>query len=111
MLSVGCSDDKNSEIAGEWIPVTATLNGETVQYSELGLEDNQFGLAFNSNGTCTTTLAGISSDGTYTFNETSIDIVINEDHHKLIYEHGIISFSLNYASNSMSLTFTKVKSY
>lgn len=109
-IFVGCGDDKNAEIAGEWVPVTATLNGETVQYGELGLEDNQFGLVFNSNGTCTTTLAGISSDGTYTFNETSIDVIINEDHHKLNYEKGIITYSLDYYSNSMSLTFTKVKS-
>ncbi len=106
---IGCSDDKNAEIVGDWVPVTATLNGATVKYSELGLDDSQFGLTFNSNGTCTATLAGISDEGTYTFNETSIDVVINEDHHKLDYEKGSITFSLDYYSNSMSLTFTKVK--
>ncbi len=109
MVFVGCGDDKNAEIVGEWVPVTATLNGETVQYSELGLDNNQFGLIFNSNGTCTTTLAGISNDGTYSFNETSIDVVVNENHHKLSYEKGTITFSLDYYSNDMSLTFTKAK--
>ena len=106
---VGCGNDKNAEIVGEWVPVTATLNGTTVQYSELGLEGNQFGLIFYNNGTCISTLAGISNEGTYTFNETSIDLIVNEDHHKLNYEKGTITFSLDYFSNSMSLTFTKVK--
>ena len=109
-LFVGCGDNKNAEIVGEWVPITATLNGETVQYGELGLDDSQFGLVFNSNGTCKTTLAGISNEGTYVFNETSIDVVINENHHKLDYEKGVITYSLDYYSNSMSLTFTKVKS-
>lgn len=104
---IGCGNDKNNEIIGDWVPTTATINGTTVHYSSLGLEDDQFFLTFNSNGTCTVVLTGISHNCTYTFNETSIDIIINNEENKLGYEAGIITYSLDYENNPMQISFTK----
>ena len=41
----GCGENKNSAIVGEWIPATATINGETVQFSELNADIDNFGFA------------------------------------------------------------------
>ena len=33
MLFSGCGDNaQNNEIVGKWVPATATINGETVQF-------------------------------------------------------------------------------
>lgn len=107
LIISGCSDDKNSEIIGEWVPSTATINGTTVHYSELGLDDDQFYLTFEENSKCTVTLTGISHNCTYSFNGTSIDIIINNEEQKLAYEAGIITYSLNYEDNPMQISFTR----
>lgn len=107
LFLVGCGNNKNKEIVGDWVPATATINGTTVHYSSLGLDDNQFFLTFKSDGTCTVILTGISHNCTYTFNDTSIDIILNKEEHKLGYEAGIITYSLNYENNPMQICFTK----
>lgn len=107
LIFVGCGTDKNSEIVGEWVPATATINGTTVHYSSLGLDDDQFFLEFNSNGSCKVILTGICYNCTYTFNDTSIDIIINNEENKLDYEAGIITYSLDYENNPMQISFTK----
>ena len=106
-ILAGCGDNKNSEIVGDWVPSTATINGTSVHYSSLGLEDDQFHLSFDSNGKCTVILTGITHDCTYTFNDTSIDIIINNEKHKLGYEAGIITYNLDYENNSMQICFTR----
>lgn len=107
LILVGCGNDENSEIVGDWVPSTATINGTTVQYSSLGLDDDQFFLSFDSNDKCTVILTGITHSCTYTYNGTSIDIIINNEEHKLGYEAGIITYSLNYENNPMQICFTK----
>lgn len=105
----GCGENKNSEIVGEWVPTTATLNGSTIKYDELGIEKEKFGFVFADDGKCTATLAGISNESTYTFNGTSVDIQINGEEYKLDYEKGNLTLSLNYGGNYTSFTFTKVR--
>lgn len=107
LISAGCGTDKNSEIIGDWVPSTATINGTTVNYSQLGIDEDQFYLSFSSNDTCTVTLTGISHNCTYKFNDTSIDIIINNEEQKLGYEAGIIIYSLDYDNNPMQISFTK----
>lgn len=104
---VGCSDNKNSEIVGKWIPTTASLNGETVQYSYLGLEDDYFGFTFDSNGKCTATLTGITGEGTYIFNDTSVDVTINNEVQKLDYSNGTLTLTLNYNNDTTTFSFIK----
>lgn len=106
----GCSNNKNSEIVGNWIPTTASLNGETVQYSYLGLDDNYFGFSFKANGTCTATLAGITGKGTYIFNGTSVDVTIDqEEPKKLTYDNGTLTLKLNYDDDVTTFSFIKTK--
>lgn len=105
----GCGDDEANEIlVGKWHPTSAVLNGESVKYSELGLEEGYFEFEFSSNGNCTATLAGIDYKGTYTFEETSVDAVLSGVHEKLIYERvqGTITYNFD---NTTSFTFIKDK--
>lgn len=105
-----CGEDQNnSEIAGHWVPTTATLNGSSVNYSELDLEDDYFSLTFNSDGTCTATLTGIEGSGTYVFNGTSVDITINGDTQRLTYENSQLTLTLSYDGNTSSFVFAKEK--
>jgi hypothetical protein len=107
VLLTACGDKENSEIVGKWVPTTATLNGTTVQYSTLDLDDDQFGFEFTSDGKCSATLTGITSTGTYTFSDTAVDIVINGESQKLSYDSGTLTLVMNYDDNPMSVSFTK----
>ena len=73
MLS-GCSDEGNEAIVGEWTPSTVSIHGSTIAYSDLDTEGREFSFDFYSNGKCKIVIGGISNEGTYTFNETSVDI-------------------------------------
>lgn len=108
IILAGCGKNENSVIVGQWVPTTASLNGETVQYGELGIEQDQFGFTFETDGKCTVTLAGITGKGTYVFNETSVDVNINDQTHKLDYQNGTLSLTLNYSDSEAKFTFTKV---
>ncbi len=104
---VGCGNNKNAEIVGEWLPTTATINGETIKYSELGIEENHFSLTFTQDGKCTAILAGITSESDFTFNGTSVDIELNGTQHKLEYNAGTLKWTLNYGEDNTSFTFAK----
>ena len=59
-LLSGCGDKSENEVLkGKWVPISAVINGETVQYSELDLKNGYFEFNFKGNGSCTATLAGI----------------------------------------------------
>ncbi len=105
----GCGSNENSEIVGEWVPASAVINGESVQYSELEVDQNDFALRFESDGKCTVTLAGITNEGSYTFSDTAVDIKANENEYKLDYENGTLTLALDYSNNAASFTFTKSK--
>lgn len=107
LIFTGCGNKKECEIVGDWVPSTATVNGTSVHYSSLGLEDDQFHLSFDSNGKCTVILTGITYNCTYIFNDTSIDITINNEKQKLGYESGIITYNLDYENNPMQICFTR----
>lgn len=106
---VGCSDSKNSALVGDWTPSSVSLNGKTMQYKDLGLDDGQFIFSFKSDGKCTATLAGITGEGTYTFNDTSVDVEINGDTQKLDYTDGSLTLTLDYSGITSSFTFVKVQ--
>ena len=44
----GCGSNGNTEIIGKWVPTTAKTDGETISYSELGIDEDQFGLDFKA---------------------------------------------------------------
>ena len=105
----GCgNDEENNDIAGKWIPTSAVLNGESVKYSELGLEEGYFQFEFFANGNCTATLAGIDYDGTYTCNETSVIATLGGVEERLVYEktQGALTY---YFDHTTSFTFAKEK--
>lgn len=107
MLS-GCGgDEKNSKIAGKWVPATATINGETVQFSELNTDSDSFGFVFEPNGSCEVTIAGTKNNGSYTFNETSVDIEYGGKSEKLRYSEGMLTLNFNYNNETTSFVFTK----
>ena len=103
----GCGENKNSEIVGEWVPATATINGETVQFGDLDVESDKFGFVFKENGSCEITIAGTKNNGTYTFNETSVDIDYGGKSEKLLYSDGMLTMNFNYNNETTSFMFTK----
>lgn len=106
MLSA-CGDNKNAEIAGKWVPATATINGETIQFSELNSDEKSFEFVFEENGSCQITIAGTTNNGTYTFNSTSVDIEYGGKQEKLIYADGMLTLNLNYNNETTSFMFTR----
>lgn len=104
----GCSANDNSAVVGKWIPVSATVNGKTIQYSELDADQSQFILEFTSDGKCNATLGGIESSGTYVFNNTSVDVVLDGKEEKLKYDNGDLTMNFNYDNASTSITFTRL---
>lgn len=104
----GCSESDNSAVVGKWVPVSATVNGKTVQYSELDADQSQFSLEFTSDGKCNATLGGIKSSGTYIFNNTSVDVVLDGNEEKLKYDNGNLTMNFNYDNASTSITFTRL---
>ena len=44
----GCGSNGNTEIIGKWVPTTAKTDGETISYSELGIDEDQLGLDFKT---------------------------------------------------------------
>ena len=103
----GCDDNKNEEITGKWIPTTAVINGETVPYSSLELDKDSFEIEFFKDGKCTITSFGVTEKGSYIFNDTSVDVTINNSSQKLDYATGTISYTLNYHENPMSVNFVR----
>lgn len=103
----GCGNNGNTEIIGKWVPTTAKTDGETISYSELGIDEDQFGLDFKDSSNCTVTLAGISCDSAYTFNGTSVDLTVNGTAYKLSYDSGVLTMVLNYDNNRIEFSFTK----
>ncbi len=100
-------NEENSEIAGNWIPTTATINGTTVQYSSLDLDENQFKLDFEPDGKCELTLTGMTTKGTYVFSGTSVDITANSEEYKLDYSSGTLTLSIDNDSSPMSISFIR----
>ena len=103
----GCGENNNAEIVGEWVPATATINGETIQFGELNTDADKFGFVFEPNGSCEITIAGTKNNGKYTFNETSVDIDYGGKSEKLSYSDGMLTMNFNYNHETTSFMFTK----
>lgn len=103
----GCGDKSENEVLkGKWVPISAVINGETVQYSELDLKNGYFEFNFKGNGSCTATLAGIEYKGSYVFSGTSVDATLNGNSEKLSYESARQTLTYSY-DNTTSFTFMK----
>lgn len=106
-LLSGCGDKSENEVLkGKWVPISAVINGETVQYSELDLKNEYFEFNFKGNGSCTATLAGIEYKGSYVFSGTSVDATLNGNSEKLNYESARQTLTYSY-DNTTSFTFMK----
>ena len=105
----GCSNEENNELVGTWIPITANINGETIQFSELDVEEGSFQFTFENNGRCTLILAGIENHGSYVFNKTSVDISYGGKTEKLLYDQGILTLNFYYNNEPTSFMFSKQK--
>ena len=105
----GCSSDKHSVIVGTWEATKANINGETIQFSELDTENKDFRFIFNNNGSCKAIIAGVPNEGTYTFNETSVDILYGGKSEKLLYDEGVLTLNFYYNNEKTSYMFTKVE--
>lgn len=108
-ITAGCSEDNNAEIVGKWVPSTVSLGGTTVSYSDIAKEDKEFSMTFESSGNCVIVLGGIRNEGTFVFNETSVDVTYGSQSMKLNYSQGILTLTLNYNNESTSYMFTKVQ--
>lgn len=104
---VGCNDNSDSEIVGKWVPATANINGETVQYSDLDLEDGSFYFEFKSNGSFSASIAGIHESGEYVFNDTSVDLILDDETQKMTYDNGSLTYAVDYGNQQTSFTFVK----
>ena len=107
LFASGCGENKNSEIVGEWVPATANINGETIKFSELNTDNNNFGFVFEENGSCEVTIAGTKNNGSYVFNDTSVDIEYGGKTERLAYSDGMLTLYFNYNNESTSFMFTK----
>lgn len=106
-LFVGCGKNTDSEIVGKWTPSTVTLNGQKITYKTLDLKEDDFEFNFTNDGKCTATLAGIDSNGTYTFNGTSVDVNFGNETQKLDYQNGNLTLAFNYDNALTMFTFIK----
>ena len=108
LLAAGCSSEDNSEIVGEWTPSTVSNGGTTIAYSDLDTSGKDFSFTFYSGGKCKITIGGITNEGSFTFNETSVDVEYGGKTQKLSYDRGILTLKLDYNGNTTSYMFTKV---
>ena len=106
--AAGCSSEDNSEIVGEWTPSTVSNGGTTIAYSDLDTSGKDFSFTFYSGGKCKITIGGITNEGSFTFNETSVDVEYGGKTQKLSYDRGILTLKLDYNGNTTSYMFTKV---
>ena len=108
LLAAGCSSGDNSEIVGEWTPSTVSIGGTTISYSDLETSGRDFSFRFYSSGKCKITIGGITNEGSFTFNETSVDVEYGGKTQKLSYDRGILTLKLDYNGKTTSYMFTKV---
>lgn len=108
LLLPGCGEENNSAIAGEWVPSTVSIGGTTISYSELDTKGRDFNFRFNPDGKCKIVIGGVQNDGTYTFNDTSVDIQYGGKSQKLSYDQGILTLKMTYNGQTTSYMFTKV---
>ena len=71
----GCGSGENSKIVGKWQATKVKLKGETINFSELESEGKEFSFDFREDGSCKAVLGGVENNGSYTFNQTTVDIM------------------------------------
>lgn len=108
IFTLAACGGENNELVGEWTATSASINGETIMFSELNTENRKFSFTFDKNGGCKAVLAGVSSTGSYTFNKTSVDVTYGGKTEKLLYSNGVLTLNFHYNNETTSFMFTKV---
>ena len=108
LLLTGCTKKNNDALVGEWVPSTVSIGGSTISYSELDTKGRDFSIRFYANGKCKLKIGGITNEGNFTFNETSVDISYGGKSQKLSYDQGILTLKMDYNGQTTSYMFTKV---
>lgn len=104
----GCSSEDNSAIVGEWKPSTVSIDGTTISYGDLQTKGRDFSIVFYANGKCRIKIAGVENEGSFSFNETSVDIEYGGKTQKLSYDQGILTLKFEYDGQTTSYMFSKV---
>lgn len=104
----GCGSEKNTKLIGRWEATKVNLNGETINFSDLDTNNKEFSFEFREDGSCRTVLGGVENDGTYTFNETTVDIVYGNKTEKLHYDRGVLTLTFRYNHETTAYMFVRV---
>ena len=81
---------------------------DTERIAPIEFFTDHIGLTFYSGGKCSVTIGGVTNEGSFTFNETSVDVEYGGKTQKLSYDRGILTLKLDYNGNTTSYMFTKV---
>ena len=105
----GCGSGENSKIVGKWQATKVKLNGETISFSQLDADGKEFSFDFREDGSCKAVLGGIENNGSYTFNQTTVDIMYGGREEKLKYDRGVLTLTFYYNNEPTSYMFTKIE--
>ena len=105
----GCGSDDNSKIVGKWQATKVKLKGETINFTELESEGKEFSFDFREDGSCKAVLGGVENNGSYTFNQTTVDVMYGNKEEKLKYDRGVLTLTFYYNNEATSYMFTKIE--
>lgn len=109
LLLLNCINQKNDILVGDWSPTTVEIQGKTMKYSDLGVNNSLFDLYFTQDGRCSVTIGGIENNGIYFLNKSSVDIELNDKNQKLCFQKRTLTMSLNYGNADTLITFVRTE--
>lgn len=109
ILLINCTNKKNDILVGDWSPTTIEIQGTTIKYSDLIVNNQLFDLCFTKDGRCSVTIAGVKNDGIYSLNKSSVEIKINNKSQKLSFEGRTLTMSLDYDNTDTLITFVRTE--
>ena len=80
-----------------------------INFSELESEGKEFSFDFKEDGSCKAVLGGVENNGSYTFNQTTVDIMYGNKEEKLKYDRGVLTLTFYYNNEATSYLFTKIE--
>lgn len=109
ILLINCTNKKNDILVGDWSPTTIEIQGTTIKYSDLIVNNQLFDLCFTKDGRCSVTIGGVKNDGIYSLNKSSVEIKINNKSQKLSFEGRTLTMSLDYDNTDTLITFVRTE--
>ncbi len=109
ILLINCTNKKNDILVGDWSPTTIKIQGTTIKYSDLIVNNQLFDLCFTKDGKCSVTIGGVKNDGIYSLNKSSVEIKINNKSQKLSFEGKTLTMSLDYDNTDTLITFVRTE--